>query len=262
MPDLAHDFRASQRALTAHLRDPARAPAPAGLEERRVKIYRDLIFNNVSSLLSAGFPVIHKLLDGPAWDALIRDFLVHHRARTPLFTELPQELLDYLHRERGERPGDPPFLLELAHYEWVELALQISEDEPDLSAIDADGDLLDGIPVLSPLAWPLSYRFPVHRLAPEYQPDAPPAEPTHLLVYRTRGDTIAFLETNAVTQRLLGLLKENPDRSGREHLKLIAAELAHPDPKQIVSFGAQLLGDLHARGVLLGTRRPRSDPAR
>jgi hypothetical protein len=255
MPSAAADFRATQRALTAHLRDPANAPAPAGLEERRLQIYRELVFNNVSSLLSAGFPVIQRLLAGPRWDALVRDFFIEHRAQTPLFTELAQELLDYLHRERGERPEDPPFLLELAHYEWVELALQISDDAPDLAGIDPNGDLLAGIPVVSPLAWPLSYRYPVHRIAPDHQPAEPPAEPTHLVVYRTRGDSIAFLETNAVTQRLLGLLKDIPDRSGREQLKVIATELAHPDPERIVAFGAGLLDDLHARGVILGTRR-------
>ena len=69
--------------------------------------------------------------------------------------------------------GDPPWLAELAHYEWVELALQIAERRR-LPPHDPDGDLLDGVPVLSPLAWPLAYRWPVHRIGPDSSPSAPP----------------------------------------------------------------------------------------
>lgn len=180
--DLA-GFQARQYAFAAHLRDPEHCPAPADLEDRRVAIYRDLIFNNVESLLAGGFPVLHGLLSPDDWRAMVRDFLVRHRAHTPLFLELAQEFLDYLHRERGPRPEDPPFLLELAHYEWVELALLIAPDDPsspdtpdsgpDLSGVDPNGDLLAGAPLVSPLAWSLAYRFPVHRIEPAAYPGSP-----------------------------------------------------------------------------------------
>ncbi len=249
-------LQALQIAFAAHLRDPEHSPAPADLEDRRVRIYRELIFNNVESLLAGNFPVLHRLLPEDHWKGLIRDFFIRHRAQTPLFTELAQEFLDFIHRVRVGDPADPPFLLELAHYEWVELALLISEEEPDRSGLDPNGDPLAGVPVLSPLAWPLSYRFPVHRIGPDHQPQEPPAEPTHLVVYRNHAERVEFLETNAVTQRLLQLLGEAAGRSGREQLERIAAELHHPDPAQVVAFGAGLLDDLRARGVILGTRSP------
>lgn len=251
---VATGFQATQYAFVAHLRDPDRHPAPAEVEDRRVGIYRELIFNNVESLLAGYFPVLHRLLPEDHWKGLVRDFFIRHRARTPLFTELAQELLDFLHRERVTNPEDPPFLLELAHYEWVELALMISEEEPDLTGLDANGDLLAGVPVLSPLAWPLSYRFPVHRIGPEYQPQEPPPEPTHLVVYRNREERVEFLETNTVTQRLLQLLGEGPGRTGRSRLEQIAAELHHPAPEPVIDFGAGLLEELHDRGIVLGTR--------
>jgi len=250
----ATGFQASQYAFTAHLRDPDHHPAPVEMEDRRVGIYRELIFNNVESLLAGYFPVLRRLLPEDYWKGLVRDFFIRHRARTPLFTELAQELLVFLHRERDSNPQDPPFLLELAHYEWVELALMISEEEPDLTGLDPNGDLLAGVPVLSPLAWPLSYRFPVHRIGPDYQPREPPLELTHVIVYRNREERVEFLETNAVTQRLLQLLVEVPDRSARARLEQVAAELHHRAPEQVVASGAGLLEDLHARGIVLGTR--------
>ncbi|EGV16167.1 HvfC family RiPP maturation protein [Thiocapsa marina] len=248
------DFIRRQRAFAAHLRDPTRVPKPEDVEDRRMAIYRDLVFNNASALLAGNFPVIRRILPDAHWDDLIRDFFVRHRAKTPLFLELGQEFLDFLQTSRADNPRDPPFLLELAHYEWVELALQISDAEPDRACIDPSGDLLEGCPVVSPLAWNLSYRFPVHRIGPDCRPDAPPDQPTHLVVYRTPGDDIAFLEINAVTQRLLILLDEQTRHAtGREVLVRIAAELGHPDPDQVIAFGAGLMEDLRTRGVLLGT---------
>src|SRR3546814_14577182 len=71
-----------------------------------------------------------------------------------------------------------PWLRELAHYEWAELALQISEATREDIAHDARGDLLAGCPLPSPLAWPLAYAWPVHRIGPDHQPPEQPAAPT------------------------------------------------------------------------------------
>jgi len=218
-------------------------------------VYRELVFNNVDSLLAAGFPVTRQTLDGAHWVELVRGFFVQHRCTTPLFHELGQEFLAYLQEVREVNRQDPPFLLELAHYEWVELALQISEDEPDPTLADPNGDLLAGAPVISPLAWPLSYRFPVHRIGPAHQPQTPPAEPTRLVVYRSRQGLVEFLEVNAATQRLLQLVQDDPSASGLQHLSRIAEELRHPRPSQVIGAGRELLADLRRRNVLLGSRR-------
>ena len=251
---------AAQMAFAAHIRDPDHAPPPADVEDRRMALYRELFFNNISGLLKSAFPVLHKILGATRWNALIRDFMVRHRATTPLFLELSQEFLDYLGNARSaQATDDPPFLLELAHYEWVELALDVSDDEPDPRHADPNGDLLAGIPVVSPLAWNLSYRFPVHRIAPGFAPDAPGEMPTHLVVWRNRAERVEVLEINALTQRLLALLQEEQPRTGRQVLAAIAAELSHPEPDQVVAAGGRMLADLRRRDVILGTRRPEAD---
>ena len=252
---IAGRFMAVQRGFAAHIRDPARQPPPADVEARRMAIYRELIFNNVASLLATNFPITRQILDDAQWEKLVREFFIHHRCTTPLFHELGQEFLAYLQEARSGDPRDPPFLLELAHYEWVELALDISEDEPDPSLTDPNGDLMAGAPMVSPLAWNLSYRFPVHRIGPAHQPEAPPAEPTHLVVYRTRQGQVEFLEINAVTQRLLQLLNEDPTPTGLKAVTRIAAELDHRRPEQVIEAGRQLLANLRSRDILLGTRR-------
>jgi hypothetical protein len=221
-------------------------------------IYRDLFFNNMASLLETSFPVLRKLLTQTHWHGMIRDFLIRHRCKTPLFLELPQEFLEYLSNHRAPPHGDdPPFLLELAHYEWVELALSVSDDDADPSLADPNGDLLAGLPVISPLARNLTYRFPVHRIGPDFQPREPDPKQTHLLVYRNRQEQIEFMEINVVTQRLLQLLKEDPRLTGLAALRLIAEELRHPNPNQVIAAGMQLMQDLRARSVILGTRQVR-----
>ena len=243
-----------QTGFAAHIRDPERQAPPADVEPRRMQIYRRLFFNNVSSLLASNFPVLRRLHDDTAWQRLVRDFYAEHRCRTPLFPEVAKEFLRYLQDGRGERPGDLPFMLELAHYEWVELALSIDEHELADEPADPAGDLLEGRPVLSPLAWPLTYRYPVHRIGPAFQPAEPPAEATHLLVYRNRSDEVRFMALNDVSRVLLGMLADGGGATGRELLLRVAAAIEHPSPERVVETGAALLGDLLDRDVLLGVR--------
>jgi hypothetical protein len=254
---MADRLRRQQERFTAHLRDPENAPPPDDVEERRMAIYRDLFFRNISSFIAKSFPVLRKLYDDEAWTALMRDFYATHRFHTPLFPEIPREFLQYLQEGRPDRAGDPPFLLELAHYEWVEIALDLDEQELDAVDADPDGDLLTDIPVLSPLAWPLAYRFPVHEIRPGYQPEAAPDEPTHLLVYRDREDRVKFMRMNALTARVVTSLKEDADQSGLDVLKAVAEAMNHPRPEAVVEAGAGLLEDLARRDVILGTKRQR-----
>ncbi|MFA7388627.1 MAG: putative DNA-binding domain-containing protein, partial [Thiohalobacteraceae bacterium] len=146
-----------QHAFAAHIRNPAQSPPPPGVEDRRMRIYRELFFNNLNSFLRDSLPVLHAVMRPDAWRSLVRDFFVCHAAQSPFFRDIPREFLCYLEEQRGERADDPPFLRELAHYEWVELALSVHEDPVPPPGLDPTGDLATGRPLLSPLAWPLRY---------------------------------------------------------------------------------------------------------
>jgi hypothetical protein len=249
------NFIRTQHRFTAHLRDPEHASAPVGIEERRMKVYRDLVFNNLSSLLAGNFPVIHRLLPRDHWQALVRDFLRRHRAVSPLFPDLPREFLDFLGHHRSDDARDPPFLLELAHYEWIELALEFSDPPPVPEGLMRDGDLLAHHPRLSARVCNLCYRYPVHRIGAEFQPAQAPPQPTYLLAYLDPDERTRFMELNAVTHRLLALLEQEPALSGRQTLERIASELGHQQPEDVIAFGTRLLRDLRARGVILGAVR-------
>tara|TARA_R110000787_G_scaffold170629_1_gene283268 strand:+ start:7667 stop:8455 length:789 start_codon:yes stop_codon:yes gene_type:complete len=255
-PTARPHFQELQYAFAAHLRNPELHRAPEGIEDRRLKIYRELFYNNVESFLANAYPVLRKLSSDAVWHARIRDYYTRHQARSPLFHEMPEEFLHYLQSERGEHPDDPPFLCELAHYEWVELALSVSEEELTPELADPNGDPMQAPPMVSPLAWPMAYVWPVHRISVDFQPEQPPAEPSYLVVYRTRQYAVKFMEINAVTARLLQLIEENPTSSGSQLMQQIATELNHPQPEQVIEGGQALLASLRDRDIVVGTRWP------
>lgn len=255
MPDIP-EFQQKQYAFAAHIRDPEHEPAPGGIEDRRMAIYRELFFNNLNQLLGKGFPVLKKLYGDDGWRRLVRQFMVRYHAETPYFLELPGEFVRFLQTDYEPTDDDPPFLTELAHYEWAELAVSVSNEADPHGDIDADGDLLEGVPVKSKLAWLLNYRFPVHRISPEFQPDEAGEQPTFLAVYRRRDDEVGFMELNPVTARLLEMIETNSTgQSGRELLLALAREIAFPDPDALVGHGATAMQDMRAVDILAGTRR-------
>lgn len=246
-------FKDRQYAFAAHIRDPDNVAAPANIEARRMAIYRKLFFNNLYSLLGTFFPVLRKIHTDDQWRGFIRGFMRHHQAQTPYFLQLPEEFLAYLQNEFEASGDDYPFLAELAHYEYAELALSVAEDEDDLSGVDPDGDLLTGIPVKSVLAWAFAYRFAVHRISPECLPGEPAEQPVYLALYRDSEDSVGFLELNAITAALLEEIEGNRYLTGEALLRRLAEKINYPDADALVEHGAAALREMRQLGILTGT---------
>jgi hypothetical protein len=246
------EFQRYQYAFSAHLRDPRTAKRPRGVDARRMKIYADLLYSNVERFMLNCFPVLHKVLGKRKWARLVRTFFATHRSHTPYFRQVPDEFIRFLQNEWQPDAAYPDFMLELAHYEWMELVLAVSNREPDWEQINRDGDLLSRIPVINPVLAVLSYAYAVHRIAPRYQPGPEGKLQTQLLLFRDEAGQVRFNVVNPVTARLLVLLQEGQG-SGRDMLLRLARELGHPDPEALVNFGAGILADLQAEGAILGT---------
>ena len=249
-----HTLAELEHGLTAHIRDPDKVSAPADIEPRRTKIYSDLFYNNIEDFISSGFPILRELINDKAWHAMVRDFMISHQCHTPYFLEISQEFLLYLQNTRKPQPDDLPFLLELAHYEWVELALDVADTDLATVQADREGDLLQALPVVSPLAWSLMYQFPVHQIGSDFVPTEIPETPSYLVVYRNRQDSVEFMQANAVTARLLELLQTDGYTCGLQVLTQLADEMQHPQPQLIIDSGVQILEQLLELDIILGTR--------
>ncbi len=239
-------FQQFQREFAWHVRDPRRRPRPAGVPARRMAVYDELLFNNLSGFLDACFPVCREVLGEARWRRLSRSFYRDWRCRTPWFREIPKEFVNYLH-EHPIRQALPRWLADLAHYEWVELAVDTMAADTPLYL--SEGDIWLGRPVLNPAMFNLRYDWPVHRIGVQFRPRRPTE--AYLLVYRDAADRVRFAEINGVTSRLLALLGKS-GRSGREACLAVAAEMAERESKAVLEFGPALLDDLRERGIILG----------
>jgi hypothetical protein len=245
------EFQRFQYAFTAHIRNPRINPCPRGIETQRMEIYRRLVYNNLESFLLTCFPVLNKVLGKRRWARLMRGFLAAHHSRSPFFRQIPDEFIHFLQSEEAIPASYPEFVLELAHYEWVELVLSISTLAPAWEAIDREGSLLEQRPVLNPVFANLCYSWPVHRIGPRTR--VVQAE-TCLLVFRNADDQVQFTEINAFTSRLINLLA-SAEHTGKAALQIIAVESQHPSPEVVIQGGLEVMRDLMARGAILGVSR-------
>lgn len=246
------NFREYQTAFAAHIRNPEQAPCPQGIEQRRMQVYNELLYNNIESFILKCFPVTKQVLNDEQWHTLVRQFFAQHQCDTPYFKEIPAEFIQFLQSEwQAPEPLEyPPFLIELAHYEWLELALYIAHDESHIG-LNQQSDLLTTVPVLNPTHCLQAYQYPVHHISPSYQPNE--SQPVILLVYRDHTEDIQFMELNAVTARLVELL--DGKNNGEQAILYLAQEMQHPNPQDLLTFGQQLLNDLRTKGIILGSRQ-------
>ena len=225
------DFQEKQYAFAAHIRDPDNVPAPEGIENRRMAIYRKLFFNNLANLLATMFPVIRKIKTDEQWRSFLQ---TTYKAAS----------------------NDEPFLVELAHYEYAELALSVSTAEDDMNGVDPDGDLLAEPPVKSVLSWVFAYHYPVHRISPEFLPSEPAPQPVYLALYRDSNDKVRFLELNAITAGLLDAVENNEDnKTGEALLRELAESIHYHDVDALIRHGADALNQMRQLQILIGTRR-------
>jgi hypothetical protein len=247
-------FQEVQFQMTSHIRDPDKVQPPQGIEERRLAIYRDLIFNNIAGFIESGFPVIRSILPEQEWQQLIREFLVNYRAQSPYFAEVAKEFLTFAESGKSEIISKYPFFKELAHYEWVELALMIDPLDLDSIGIKDSVDLLNDVPILSPLAWPLAYEYDVHHISKEYQPNSPPKIPSFIIVYRDRNDDVEFTEVNAVTFSLVTIMNDNDTLTGRQILDVLAGQMPQIPRQAIFDNGLEIMLKLMKKDIILGVR--------
>lgn len=93
----------------------------------------------------------------------------------------------------------PPWLAELAHYEWLELAVDTAPDQPPQYGPQ-------GL-ALNPICRLEGYEWPVHTIGPDKLPAQPAT--TFVAVFRTPHHQVRFSLLTPASAQLLALLQEN-----------------------------------------------------
>lgn len=239
-------FQQLQRQFLAHCRNPEQQALPEDFAAQGAAIYVDLLYNKFNDSLERCFPVTHAILGELAWKNLLKNFIAQHPCLSPYYRQIPDEFINYL---QTECHTVPLYLLELAHFEWLELVLAITEAE-SVNVNDVD-DWLDCCPVFAPVCQLLRYVYPVQQINVDYQPTEAPEQATYILGFRDSHDRVQFIALNPATARLLDILQATHCTLSVA-IKQIANELQHPEPSALFDFGSAILKDLMRQGAIIG----------
>ncbi len=246
-------FQEFQNTFAARIRDPRANPRPDGVPARRMRVYEELLHNNIDSFLSACFPITRQCLGARGWLRTVKAFFAASRMHSPLFRDIPEAFLDWMRTEAPARFPSKPWLPEFMHYEWLELVVMVHADVADPEAIDPHGNLLTARPALNPATRLGCYNYPVERIGPRRRPRAD-GQLHCFLVFRDADDATRFIQVNPMTARLFEVLETEP-LTGAEALDRLADEVGYTDPTLLQASGLALLEGLRAEGVILGTRK-------
>lgn len=237
-----------QNQFMAYIRDPEHAAKPQGIKDERLGVYTELFFNNVDGFVSSAFPVLKSLYSDSQWHSLIRQFFVEHNCQSPYFLEISQEFLHFLQSQYQLTDDDPDFMLELAHYEWVELDVSVCMDDDTQSPVtDIAHDKLQ----LARTARNLSYQYPVHQISDSYVPSDVSEQPHYFVVYRDAEDEVAFIESNAMTALLVEQISQHDCIALNDLVKEVAAIVSQFTYEQLFQGAQQTLSALASLGVIV-----------
>lgn len=251
-PEALPAFQRYQLEMADHLRNPRIVSRPPGTSARRMRVYEQLIHHNLESFLLACFPVLRQTLGKKRWTSLIRQFISEHRCQTPIFREIPAEFVTYLSEIRVRQPDDPLWLLALAHYEWLELALSVSTATAETLQINPDGNLATERPAFNPVLQLCVYPFPVHRIGPRNKPDTRPERDTTLLLFRNKNNEMKFIELDMLGATLIQLLLSEPINC-QTALRSLAAQMPQHVSADFTDAAHTMLRHLYNEGAILGT---------
>ncbi len=246
-----------QTAFASYLRNPKKNQPKVDFLPERVDVYARLIINKISGNLKRCYPLTRDFLGLDRWRDLIRRFIDQHTCETPLYREIPDEFLAFLLADGA--PELPAFVIDMAHYEWIELTLETAHPET-ISEPDAyQPELIEQRPVFNPTLALLNYRYPVHTLSRTH-PDwsdwlagksQPQAQPTLLAGLRGHDERLHFIELNPASQRFLEIMTQS-DMTAIQALNQLAQELNYDSVEPLRAHGQALMQNFIDQQIILG----------
>ncbi|MCF6767814.1 putative DNA-binding domain-containing protein [Thiotrichales bacterium 19S11-10] len=242
------EFQKMQQDFALCIRNQTDEHCPAVIDKDRLLIYQSCFLNGINEILSNCFPILSALLGSQKWLTLVKSFYQEHPAKSPLFYEIPAEFLSFLHHQKSYYDRTIPCLFELAHYEWMELALEIAEEKA-LTINHLEINFEHTVLSVSPLAEVVAYHYPVHQIGIDSNLDDIMKNETYLCIYRNLQDEVKFIELNQMSAKFLLLLKQMP-QSAEAVLKSIQLECNHINYLDYVNSCQKLVIELSDKGIL------------
>lgn len=227
--------------------------------ERVGRLYQELILNSVVTFPKQCFPICRAIL-GDKFDDLCQEFFANYSLHSPYFAEINHDFVGFLEqkieqqtRQKSKRQTNksddylPKYLDQLAHYEWVELAVDILPNSSLKPLFYIDDLAL----TINPTIENLAYEFAVHE-ADEDSTDVQEIE-TFLVVYRGLDDGVHSTQINALTHLLVDfmLLCEIEFSNFYQLLETFLPSVGMQLDQTIMDFADELVQDLLQKEILL-----------
>ncbi|MEO9258288.1 MAG: DNA-binding domain-containing protein [Crocinitomicaceae bacterium] len=184
---LSDETYEQQAALASYCRDGHLPQLDATIPDN-LNQYRRLVFNIISDALETTYPISAKKIGTKDWEQLVDDFFSNYPCSSAQIWSMPYELITYL--ESAEHPIKTkfPWLMELLHFEWLEVEIFCDEDEEIL--FQKSTDVLNEKLVINPTLRLEHFTFPVHKAV-----ELKEQSDYYLLAYRsTENDKVYFEE--------------------------------------------------------------------
>ncbi|WP_151981077.1 HvfC family RiPP maturation protein [Acinetobacter guerrae] len=206
------------------IRDPEKE-LPDVFVAKRMQVYRDLLFNNICSFINLVYPVAQALLPQQQWQTLLEEFFCKAQCQSPFYNDISLQFREYLENQQYSVLQQYPWLLELLHYEWLELYLDTVEIEPIVFTQDQDWQLTTTV-------WVLVYQYPVHQWTTTMTIDQIEIKPNALMVWRNADDMVCTETLSPLFAMLIEQMTKQPF-SDLELSRLIKSVVPNFSPEQI-----------------------------
>lgn len=211
-----------------------------GAFKDRLLTYRGIARNALEDPLPDCFPITHALLgEADLWNGCLDAFLASRSIQSPYYRDVSPTFVGWL-ADSGWGLERWPFLLQLAHFEYIEVEILRWPDDPPASGLH-DTPTADSHVVFDGAARNLAYAYRVHEATKE-EP-APADGEAFLLGYRDPEGDFGYSELSAHASAFLARCLEGD--SVREAASALGLE---------VDEVLDLLISLRGKGAISGFR--------
>jgi len=234
--------------------------------QNRLKLYEELLFAGIESTLSSLYPFCRRFFNSRDWHQLVEQYRRQYPSASYQLYKSAEAFPQFL-SEQEALMTEIPFLIDLSHYEWLEVVLLNAKDMALPNNLDtACPSQLTTLSAMRPYWNPISHlyhcRYPIPSILDlmRRQEDLSPPYPfkkqsIDILLYRDM-DTLSvrFFQLNELTSQLWQLCQ-----TGKSYLEVFQllqkniAALHSIDFRVILEEGFKLLKQCHQEGILLGS---------
>lgn len=244
--------------IARSMRNPEQFPHVKGWSAEQVGVYRELVFNNIESLLSNCFPLFKASIGEKTWSNVIEQFIAYHKSKTPYYFQLATELQDFLNHEASiSLPRCAQSLVDLecqlilcAHFQNTKL-FRSSDVTTEV--------LINNEIYLNETAWSLRYDYPIDALFNTFPINGLPPhqknefietvnsmslKPCFIVVYRNQHHEVRQLKLNALSYYFFTLLSDysgSAEAVTPRHIICQLAQTLNLSLEKVMTSGAELL---------------------